>query len=382
MGNKSKINYLIVLDSLNIGGKERLALDQAYFLDSVGCAVKIIVLNESTENNLAMLTMDQKFSEVPTIKVIFVPGSRIKQFLELTRLLTKFHRNCTVITHSTRALVLTRMASFILPNTVVIHIMNQSLALSDNRQAFKIALYSLFAQHLLAGCQPFIDEWKFYVNSSRIKKFIFSNKKITLNRNGLYIPRLLKIKNSTEFGSNNGRKILYLGRVAEWKGTKIFGQISNHVNKKAIKSIIAIPEILTESQQLRFGVIDTAMEQIIGKPPTQIPNLDDMVHIYPADYGVNSNSRESISLNVMELLCLGVPSIISENGRSTWPELLNYSMLQDCDWNNLDEIEASLEKLFSIPECQKVEAKLLAQKTFSIENNIEGIFKIVKVASS
>ena len=120
------------------------------------------------------------------------------------------------------------------------------------------------------------------------------------------------------------------------------------------------------------------MEQIIGKPPTQIPGLNNIVHIYPADYGVNSTFYESISLNVMELLCLGVPSIISENGRSTWPELLNYSMLQDCNWNSLDEIEASLEKLFSLSESQKLEAKLLAQKIFSIENNLEGILKIAR----
>ena len=376
MDNKSKINYLIVLDSLNIGGKERLALDQAYFLHSSGCDVKIIILNYSTEYNLAMFTMDQKFSEVPTIEIIFFSGSRFKQFFELMRLVTKFHRNFIVITHSTRALVLTRMASFISPNTLVVHTMNQSLALSDNKQAFKIAFYSLFAQHLLAGCQPFIDEWKLYVNSSSIKKIIFSSKKITLNRNGLYIPRLLNIKNSTEYPPKKGKKILYLGRVVEWKGTKIYGQVSNHVNKKNIKSVIAIPTILTESQQLRFGVVNTPMEQIIGKPPTQIPNIDDIVHIYPADYGVKSNSRESISLNVMELLCLGVPSIITENGRSTWPELINYSMLQDCDWNSLDKIEASLEKLFSLSESQKLEAKLLAQKIFSIENNLEGILKI------
>ena len=53
-------------------------------------------------------------------------------------------------------------------------------------------------------------------------------------------------------------------------------------------------------------------------------------------------------------------------------------MLQDCDWNSLDKIEASLEKLFSLSESQKLEAKLLAQKIFSIENNIEGILKIAR----
>jgi hypothetical protein len=378
MSNKSKINYLIVLDSLNIGGKERLALDQAYFLHSNGCNVKIIILNHSTENNLAMLNMDHEFSEVPPIEVLFVSGSRLGQFFQLIRLFTNFYRKFVVLTHSTRALVLTRIASFILPNTIVIHTMNQSLALSDNKQAFKIAFYSLFANHLLAGCQPFIDEWKRYVHSSTVKKLIFSKKRITLNRNGLYIPRLLNAKNSTEYSTKNGRKILYLGRVVEWKGTKIYGQISNNVNKKNIESIIAIPAVLTESQQLRFGVVDTPMKQIVGKPPTQIPNLHEIVHIYPADYGDNSNFYESISLNVMELLCLGVPSIISVNGRSTWPELLNYSMLIDCDWSSLDEIQTSLEKLFSLSENQKLQGKALARKIFSIENNLEGIFRIVK----
>ena len=72
-----------------------------------------------------------------------------------------------------------------------------------------------------------------------------------------------------------------------------------------------------------------------------------------------------------------MPSIISENGGSIWPELLDYSMLEVCDWNSLDEIETSFEKLSPISESQKQAGKLLAQEIFSIENNAKGILKIV-----
>ena len=378
MRSNSKTEYLIMVDSLDIGGKQRIALDQAYYLHSIGFKVKIIMLNQATESNLAMLEMDLKFSILPRFEITSLAGPRPKQFLKLIYLFAKTRQGFVVISHSTKACVLSRVASFVFPKALVIHTMNQSLALSSRKQAFTISFYALFSHHLLAGCQPFIEEWNLYVNSTKLKKILFSRKVITLNRNGLFIPRLLSSINTKQNMNCDVKGILYLGRVKEWKGTKIFGQISNRVNNKGIKSILAIPNLLADSQQHFFGKIDIPMEQIIGKPPTQIPGLNNIVHIYPADYGVNSTFYESISLNVMELLCLGVPSIISENGRSTWPELLNYSMLQDCNWNSLDEIEASLEKLFSLSESQKLEAKLLAQKIFSIENNLEGILKIAR----
>jgi glycosyltransferase involved in cell wall biosynthesis len=371
-------DYLIVVDSLNIGGKERLALDQAYYLHSIGFKVKIIMLNYATELNLLMSKMDLEFSQVPKIEIVSISGLKYKQFIKLVYLFAKIKKNFVIISHSTKACVLTRLASCIFPKALIIHTMNQSVALSSKKQAFRIAFYSLFSHYLLAGCQPFVDEWKLYVNSSYLKKIFFSRKLITLNRNGLYIPRLLNAINPENNLDDDLERILYLGRVKEWKGTKTFGQISNHVNKNGVKSVLAIPMPLTELQENFFGQFQFPINQIIGKPPTQIPHLDNLVHIYPADYGVNSTFYESISLNVMELLCLGVPSIISENGRSTWPELLDYSMLQDCDWSSLEEIETFLEKLFSISESQKLAGKLLAQKIFNIENNIHGIFRIAR----
>jgi glycosyltransferase involved in cell wall biosynthesis len=378
MLTNSKIIYLIVIDSLNIGGKERLALDQAYYLQSTGNKVKILLLNYPTDSNLAMLKMDQKFSKMPIIEIVSIPGSKIVQLIKLVHFFARHKKYFVVISHSTRALVLVRMASVIFFNSLIVHTMNQSLSLSTKSQAIKIALYCLFSHHLLAGCQPFIDEWKLYVNSSRIKKIIFSRKDIKLNRNGLYMPRLLQTDSMSRHPNDDVKRILYLGRAAEWKGTRIYGEISNCINKKGIKSVLAIPDILTESQKLRFGKIETPMEEIIGKPPTRLPYLDLIVHIYPADYGVGSTFRESISLNVMELLCLGVPSIITKNGRSTWPELATSIMLQDCDWGNLNEIEIFIEKLISIPSDVKAVSSLQAQELFSIENNLEGIFRIVK----
>ncbi len=371
-----------MVDSLDIGGKQRIALDQAYYLHSIGLNVKIIMLNQATKFNLAMLEMDLTFSKVPTLEIIPIAGLRFQQFLKLVSFFAKAKRDFVVISHSTKACVLSRAASLVFSKTIVIHTMNQSLALSSRKQALSIAFYALFSHHLLAGCQPFIEEWKLYVKSTKLKTIFFSRKKIELNRNGLFIPRLLSGINTKQSINGDDKSILYLGRVKEWKGTKIFGQISTRVNNKGIKSVLAIPNSLDKSQQNLFGKTDIEMEQIIGKPPTQIPGLNSTVHIYPADYGVNSTFYESISLNVMELLCLGVPSIISENGRSTWPELLHYSMLQDCDWSSLDEIETSLEKLFSLSESQKLEETLLAHKIFSIENNIEIIFKIAREGAS
>ena len=102
-----------MVDSLDIGGKQRIALDQAYYLHSIGFKVKIIMLNQATESNLVMSKMDLKFSLVPDIEIIPIAGLRYKQFLKLVLFFAKTRQDFVVISHSTKACVLSRAASFV-----------------------------------------------------------------------------------------------------------------------------------------------------------------------------------------------------------------------------------------------------------------------------
>ena len=202
-----------MFDSLDICGKQRIALDQAYYIHSIGLNVKIIMLNQATKFNLAMLEMDLTFSKVPTLEIIPIAGLRFQQFLKLVSFFAKAKRDFVIISHSTKACVLSRAASLVFSKTIVIHTMNQSLALSSRKQALSIAFYALFSHYLLAGCQPFIEEWKLYVKSTKLKTIFFSRKKIELNRNGLFIPRLLSGINTKQGINGDVKKILYKGNI-------------------------------------------------------------------------------------------------------------------------------------------------------------------------
>ena len=66
------------------------------------------------------------------------------------------------------------------------------------------------------------------------------------------------------------------------------------------------------------------------------PRLGD-VHLYPANYGDESSYIESISINCLEMSAIGVPSLVTKGGLSTWPEFANSPLIYEVDWSNLEE---------------------------------------------
>lgn len=125
--------------------------------------------------------------------------------------------------------------------------------------------------------------------------------------------------------------------------------------------IIQLPElaqlevlIVTPTSPLEYlETIDTNVKDRItleiGKSLTQINFHRGDLLLYPANYGTDSKFVEGISINVLEMACLGIPSLITKNGSDTWPELLEYKVVKEVDWTNLHEIVTAIRSFNPLP---------------------------------
>jgi len=72
------------------------------------------------------------------------------------------------------------------------------------------------------------------------------------------------------------------------------------------------------------GIQNNALSRItfeLGKSVSEIKFTQKDFQIYPANYGAKSKFSEGVSINVLVMACLGVPSAITLNGNFTWLEL-------------------------------------------------------------
>jgi hypothetical protein len=61
---------------------------------------------------------------------------------------------------------------------------------------------------------------------------------------------------------------------------------------------------------------------IEGKPPSFLSEISTPIHLYPTNYGSKTRYPQSIGLNVIEFAALGIPSLVSKEVVTTYPELL------------------------------------------------------------
>ena len=86
----------------------------------------------------------------------------------------------------------------------------------------------------------------------------------------------------------------------------------------------------------------------------------------------------SVSLNVLECIALGIPSLISQEGFESWPELKDSILCKVTTWD-LQEIEKVLLELESYPrETFTAEAKKL-RAVISIEAQCKRVIDLIGV---
>jgi hypothetical protein len=70
---------------------------------------------------------------------------------------------------------------------------------------------------------------------------------------------------------------------------------------------------------------------------------------------------------------LGIFSLVTKGGMSTWPELTELGIVMEVDWSNENEIVTEILRFKGI---KKIETILKIRELISIENNIKKLLSL------
>ena len=116
------MRVLIICDSFGIGGIERLALDQSYQLNKQGMFSEILILSDIPSDEKATFPNNEKeLIEQLSIKIRYLPGSRLKQFIELFKIVDKGNYNY-IFAYSLKGTVLAKLCRFRIRENSIVYI--------------------------------------------------------------------------------------------------------------------------------------------------------------------------------------------------------------------------------------------------------------------
>lgn len=345
MHNNSKINkerkvinILIICDTARIGGVERLALDQAYELSKISKESKatILVLNSPpTFMDASFIRNESKLINKLRIDIFYAPGSKLKQFCALRNLLKDYNHNY-VFTCSMRGGVLSWLVRIIYRfKFTILNTVQQLPSLTSPSQHLKRAFYSQFSDRLFICCEAALKDWEYRRQQSLLIKFISRRRRVELCRNGIYLPRLSPAKSLGRF--KDVKRFVYIGRLTAWKGLETFLKVAQLSEFEKIEVLLVTPTDPSNYLKDLEISLQERIKTVVGKSISEIEFKEGDVHLYPASYGDNA-FVEGISLNVLEMACLGIPSLVTKNGCATWPELYNLGFVYEVDWSKINKI--------------------------------------------
>jgi glycosyltransferase involved in cell wall biosynthesis len=353
---------LIIVDNLRIGGIQRLTLDQAYGLSELGIQTTIYILDglpSSSEPTFVQTeaSMIDKFK----INLLGSRKSRIKHIWFLRSLLKEQGKLEVVLSHSLKGTVLLFLVEKITGKKChVITTIHQLPTLSAPIQRFRRFIYAQTTWRLLAYSEAVRLDWNQRVSRNFFSRIILGRKKIDFLRNGIYLNRL-PARDGT-IHPNLKPRLIYLGRNTAWKGVNTFLDISNFQTLENFDILFMIPS----KSDLDLSSFDVAFQKRItvveGKAiDSLVPRFGD-VHIYPANYGPESRFVESVSLNCLEMACLGIPTLLTKNGLGSWIDLTKTNIFHQVDWtNHLDVAHTILEvsqHIFTSSEIEFLRSKI------------------------
>ena len=352
---------------MRMGGFQRLALDQAYALSEKGYSVNILVLSPPLSSNQPnFLTIEEELIRGLRIQITYLGESRFKQIIYLNRIVGSLSRRDLLLSHTLRGTALLSIQKLRLNSRAkLITTIHQLPTLSARRQRFKRYCYAQMTDILTGYSTAVKADWIEKINFyPKFIQFCFK-KEIHVLRNGIYLKRLPAINLDVTYQP----RLIYLGRSASWKGMDNFFKIASSPLLFDFKFLIMVPN----EQDVSLGQLKKSVRErlqiIPGKSVSSLtPQFGD-VHVYPANYGSEANYIESVSLNCLELACIGIPSILSRFGTSTWPDLTPYSIFHESSWENLEDVAR---QIFTASTQHLDQAKLVEiRNLISIENNIQ-----------
>ena len=363
------LSFILVVENLKIGGYQRLSLDQAYQISERNIPCKIIVLNKSeTETSPGLDTMELDLIQKFNIEIIYATGTRIKQFIKFNRLLKNENKSPIILSHTLRAtVILNILRKITLKKFKIVTTIHQLPLLTDTRQRFKRYIYSQFTDLLFGYSVAVVDLWNVGIQESRFLRLFCKRKKITLLRNGIYLKRL-----PSKIEQRNKLRVIFLARETFWKGFNRIPELMQTTDLIESKFLLIMPKLASSFDEEFPAKLKNRIDFLIGKTIKDFTPSQGDVHIYPTNYGLKDLPTESISLNCLEMACLGVPSFITLGGLSTWPEFVNSCLFIEESWVDLNKtgfrISASSQRGLQIEESLKL------RKIIDISNQIDNLF--------
>ena len=364
------MNLLIIVDNLLIGGIQRLALDQAYKISESKNTCTILVLNKKTTfKKGTFLFSEAHILNQKKIKVQYVPGSRIMQAIQIIKLF-RSETYDKVIAHSLRGGLIAFVCrpltfrKFSISTTI-----HQLPSFSKKTQRLKRMFYSQFTDRLFIFSSAALNNWNSERNKSFLARVLTIRRAPELCRNGVYLPRLVNRQSRTR-SSRKPTRLIFIGRLTEWKGFNYFLDLIKLEELIALDILIIVPTDPSTYLKNLPEKIRKKVKFTIGKSVSEIKFKSGDIHIYPV---INSSGYvESISINVLEMASLGIPSLVTMNGSDTWPELIRKRLVIEVDWSNLKAVSKVISKLKLKDSSDQL---LKTRKILDVENNLNQIIK-------
>jgi hypothetical protein len=142
-----------------MGGFQRVALDEAYGFSKFNQKISLILLEELSIDSI------NKFN----LEIKIFSGNRWKQFTLFKHLIDYDDRPKNFISHSLRATVLIRLASFLSKSRInLVTIIHQLPSMSAPVQRFKRFFYASFSNVLFTFSEAARLDWNICINSNFI----------------------------------------------------------------------------------------------------------------------------------------------------------------------------------------------------------------------
>lgn len=367
------LRVIIVIDNFRIGGIQRLALDQLCALSDMGIPAEIHYRQlQATAENPNFLDLESKRISQKALKILPMPSSRVMQLLHFANLFWS-RRFTLVLNLSVGATVILRLAKLMTFSFTPIYTSIQQLpSLSAPVQRWKRFVYASFSNRLYCGSNAFVLDWNERLCKNLLSRVTLGVNLPNLIRNGVYLGRLPT--RATSAGTiQNSNRVVFIGRNVAWKNSELVVSLLRARDNHNLSALIVVPSISDKTVSELKTEFGSRIQFEIGKKIEDIVFEVGDINIYPVNYGPHARYIESISINCLEMACLGIPSLVTCGGCSTWPELLEMGFFYEVDWSCSKCVKLALESAKSFNPNENLIKR--AQQLVSVENMFKSLFQ-------